>query len=91
LKRRRARGSANVNFELKEASNPRKSHVPADLSPYHTVLEKVSQWPEDKAVNWSELARQCGIVGGNKGQIASHCREERCPYIEVSKRILPSF
>jgi hypothetical protein len=50
-----------------------KSHVPSDriLARYNdSVLDKLSLWPEDKTINWSELARQCNINGGNKGQIA---------------------
>lgn len=40
------------------------------------VLEKVSSWPEDKIINWSELARQCQIQGKNRGQIAKSIAEK---------------
>ena len=60
------------SFELNQPGKVR-SHVPceANVSCYRdAVLEKLSQWPDDELVNWSELARQCNIEGKNKGQIA---------------------
>lgn len=35
-----------------------------------SVLQKLNSWPDDKLINWTELARQCEIEGRNKGQIA---------------------
>lgn len=66
------------SFELKQPGRIR-SHVPSDeiLSRYSdAVLERVSLWPADKTINWSELARQCNIEGSNKGQIAKVIAEK---------------
>lgn len=60
------------SFEFKQSSCT-NSHVPSEatLSRYRDiVLQNVSLWPEDRVVNCSELAKQCGIEGKNKGQIA---------------------
>ena len=66
------------SFELKQPGMNR-SHVPCEevLSRYRdVVLEKLSQWPEDEVVNWTELARQCSIENKNKGQIAKSIAEK---------------
>ena len=45
------------------------------------VKEKFSNCPENVAMNWSELVRQCNVPGTNKRQIV----KEICTKIELLK------
>ena len=74
----RKRLSQSFESKSKSASKT-KRHVPSEASVCgyrDIVLEKVSLWPEDKIINWTQLAGECKIEGKNRGQIAKVIAEE---------------
>ncbi len=61
-----------------EVSKPKKRRITdSHFTQYKVIVQqKVSDWPADKKMNWSELGTQCGVTTKNKGQIAKEIAEE---------------
>ena len=51
-------------FDKCEVSKPKKHRITdSQYNEYlDIVLQKLSDWPEDKNMNWSELSRLCGLT-----------------------------
>ena len=48
---------------------PKRKHAsPVDTSKLFEILEKAKTWSVDESINWSDLARQHGIMVKNGGQ-----------------------
>ena len=49
---------------------PKKRHINDSFVEEYkdVVVEKLSEWPVDDVLNWSEIARQCGFSRNNVGQ-----------------------
>ena len=67
------------SFDQCEVSHPNKKRRINDsiLEQYKDiVISKLSDWPQDKRINWSELGRLCGLNAKNRGQIVRDIAEE---------------
>ena len=55
-----------------EVSKPKKRRITdSHFTQYNVIVQqKVSDWPADKKMNWSELGTQCAVTTKNKGEIA---------------------
>ena len=51
------------SFDKCEVSKPKRRRITdSQFTQYKVIVQqKVSDWPEDKNMNWSELGTQCGI------------------------------
>ena len=67
------------SFDQCEVSHPNKKRRINDsiLEQYKDiVISKLSDWLQDKRINWSELGRLCGLNAKNRGQIVRDIAEE---------------
>ena len=64
------------SFEHKGTKPKRSKISDKSLDMYGEIVrDKISIWPENVQMNWSELGRQCDIPGSNKGQVAKEIAE----------------
>ncbi len=59
------------SFDKCEVSKPKKRcNTDSQFTQFKDrVQQKLSDWPEDTNMNWSELGRQCGLTTKNRGQV----------------------
>ena len=67
------------SFQSPQPAKKIKSHSPnfssVDWSK-EDLRESVENWPPDTVINWSQVARENGISGGNAGQVAKEFIEK---------------
>ena len=58
------------SFEYSDEPKPKKRHVTDSfVNDYKDVVaQKISKWPVENILNWSEIAKQCDLPGTNAGQ-----------------------
>jgi hypothetical protein len=72
------------NFKRKKLHSPNFEKVSWDTDKLQTTL---LNWPTEKRINWTEVAKEHNIPGGNAGQVAKEFAEaNNISHISTPKR-----